>query len=85
MSTPSARRSRDRTTDTLSGKRVSAVVMAQAASGILGDPAAFAINPTQILQLASANTRLFVRRVHYLSSFGNFLRRAWLPLARESR
>ena len=37
MSTPSARLRRDRTTDTVSGRRVRAVVMAQAASAIFGD------------------------------------------------
>lgn len=60
MSTPSARLRSVRTTDTVSGRRDRAVVIAQAVFAIFGKPAICAINPREMPQVASTNKSLFI-------------------------
>jgi len=60
MSTPSARLRSRRTTDTVSGRRDKAVVIAQAAFANFGNAAICAVNPREMPQVASTNKSLFI-------------------------
>src|SRR5579864_2720631 len=77
MSTPSARLRRDRTTDTVTGRRIRAVVIAQAASAIFASPTMFAINPREIPPVASSSVTRFIFAAFIVYPFDNLLKSAF--------